>query len=109
MSSPSRQVATPIRWSPSSSFIAISPEVRILRKSESLLRRTFPAAVAKTRCRFSHMLSSCGSGNTVVMVSVPSSGSRLISARPFACGPASGRRQTFSRYACPPEEKNSTH
>ena len=43
------------------------------------------------------------------MVSEPSSGSRLTSALPFAVGPASGSRQTFSRNALPPEEKNSTH
>ncbi len=108
-SSPSRQVATPISRSPSSSFMAISPEARMRPKSDSRLRRTVPLAVAKTRWRFSHRLSSCGSGSTAVTSSPPSSGRRLTSARPLAVGLASGRRQTFSRYALPPLEKNSTH
>ena len=99
---PSRQVATPISRSPpsphsSSSFIAISPEARTLRKSLSRLRRMLPLAVANTRWRFSHRVSSCGSGSTAVMESPPSSGSRLTSARPLAVGLASGSRHTFSR------------
>ena len=77
--------------------MAIRPEARTLRKSLSRLRRTLPLAVAKTRCRLSQSVSSCGSGSTVVMESPPSSGSRLTRALPFAVGLASGRRQTFSR------------
>ncbi len=76
-SSPSRQVATPISRSPSSSFIAIRPEARTLRKSDRRLRRTLPDAVANTRCRLIHRLSSCGSGSTVVIVSAPSSGQQV--------------------------------
>ena len=108
-SSPSRQVATPIRRSPSSSFMAIRPEARTLRKSDSRLRRTVPLAVANTRCRLSHSASSCGRGNTAVMPSPPNSGNRFTKARPLAAGPASGKRQTFSRNALPPLLKNNTH
>ena len=68
-----------------------------------------PVAVANNRFRLSHRVSSCGKGSTVVIVSEPSSGSRFTSALPFAVGPASGKRHTFSRNALPPEEKNNTN
>ena len=94
---PSRQVATPTRLSPSSSFIAIRPEERTFLKSDRRLRRIVPAEVAKTSWRLSHSPSSSGSGRKAVMVSPLASGSRLTSALPRACGLPSGRRQTLRR------------
>ena len=53
--------------SPSSSFIAMMPERRTSTKSESLLRRTVPRVVANMTSRLAQVVSSSGSGITVLM------------------------------------------
>ena len=58
--------------------------------------------------RLAQDVSSSGSGMIEVIVSPASSGRMLIIALPRACGAAKGRRQTFSLYTCPLDEKNST-
>ena len=95
-SSFSEQTATSTMPSPSSSFIAILPLRLTCTKSESLLRLTEPRVVANITSSFSQLASSSGSGMIVVMRSPCSSGRRLTSALPRACGAASGSRQTFS-------------
>ena len=45
--------STPIRWSPSSSFIAILPPAGTKMKSASALRRILPLEVANTTLRSS--------------------------------------------------------
>ena len=96
-SSPSVQSCTPtIASSSLSNFMAILPLRFTWTKSESLLRRTVPALVAKTTSSSPQLSSSSGSGRMEVMRSLALSGSRLTSALPRACGAASGSRQTFS-------------
>ena len=96
VSSLSRQICTSTMASPSSSFIAILPARLIWVKSLSLLRRTVPRVVANITSRSPQVVSSSGSGITVVMRSPCSIGSMLTKALPRACGAASGSRQTFS-------------
>ena len=95
-SSASEQICTSTMCSPSSSFMAILPLRLTWTKSESLLRRTCPQAVANITSSRSQDASSSGSGMIVVMRSPCSSGSMLTSALPRAFGAASGSRQTFS-------------
>ena len=76
--------------------MAILPLRLTWTKSDSLLRRTVPRVVANITSSSSQLASSSGSGMIVVMRSPCSSGSRLMSALPRACGSPIGRRQTFS-------------
>ncbi len=96
VSSLSRQICTSTMASPSSSFIAILPARFTWVKSRSLLRRTVPRVVANITSSSPQVVSSSGSGMTVVMRSPCSIGSMLTSALPRACGAASGSRHTFS-------------
>ena len=66
--------------------MAILPFRWTSTKSESLLRRTLPSFVANITSSLSQLPSSSGSGMMVVMLSSFSSGSRLTSALPRACG-----------------------
>ncbi len=95
MSLASVQTATPIRRSPSRSFIAILPLAFTSTKSESSLRRASPLEVANMTLSCDQVLSSSGSGMMVEMVSPSSSGSRLISALPRAWGLPTGIFQTL--------------
>ena len=72
--------------------MAILPLAKMLVKSESRLRRTWPRRVANITSCSAHFSSSSGSGMRVEMVSSLASGNRLTSALPRACGVPSGRR-----------------
>ena len=77
--------------------MAILPLRFTVVKSESLLRRTLPLAVANMTSSVSQEASSSGSGMIVVMRSEVSCNCRMFtSALPRAFGAAIGRRQTFS-------------
>ena len=95
ISCPSSQTTTPIKESPSSSFMAILPLDLTSTKSESLFLRTPPLAVANITYLFSHSASLSGRRITVVMVSPCSSGKMLIIALPIEVGEPSGSLYTF--------------